>query len=686
MIPSRLKFRIDAQATASSARATTFETLHGRVQSPLFMPVGTQATVKAQRPEQLEDAGSQILLANTYHLLLRPGPEVFEILGGYHGFTSWKRSVLTDSGGFQLFSLADSLQMREEGATFRSHIDGRKIFLSPELSIATQMSIGSDIMMVLDQCIPSTADKEAARTALAITSRWARRSLAQRQNAPTPSLQSLFAIVQGALFKDLRKESIDALTAMDFDGFAIGGLAVGESKAEREDICEFTAQRLPADRPRYLMGVGTPLDILEAVHRGVDMFDCIIPTQVAQHGTVFTSQGIVKIPRGIYKLADQALDPECRCPTCCRFSRAYLHHLIKAREPLSWQLLGQHNIYFYHGLMREIRESILEDRFMELYRQKRELLHGVDLANPPGPHPQKRRSKNVLGDYEVHHSGAGFANLRHLPSGELMHARNAPMDEARTLYVEQSRLLDRLTANPQAPEPIVVWDVGLGAAANAMATIESYEAEIARGAVLGDLHIISFENDLDSLRLAIRHNKDFPYLRHPGPAAILKSGRWVSKTSSGLRWTLLQGDFAETVESEEAIAPHLIFFDMFSSKTNCDQWTWQSFQRIFLACQTRATELFTYSRSTAIRAALLASGFYVATGGRTGNKQETTIAVTPAMLSEPNFDRLLLRGAWLRTWQRSTARYPADLSESERHRFDAAILGHPQLGEMAACD
>jgi queuine tRNA-ribosyltransferase len=407
------------------------------------MPVGTQATVKAQRPENLEAAGSQILLANTYHLLLRPGPEVFEALGGYHGFASWQRSVLTDSGGFQLFSLADSLSMGEEGATFRSHIDGRKIFLSPELSIATQISIGSDIMMALDQCIPSTANKAAARTALEITNRWALRSLQRRDEAPVPTMQSLFAIVQGALFTDLRQESIDHLTAMDFDGFAIGGLAVGEEKNEREDICEFSAQRLPADRPRYLMGVGTPLDILEAVHRGVDMFDCIIPTQVAQHGTVFSSQGIIKLPRGIYKFADEALDPNCDCPTCSRFSRAYLHHLIKAKEPLSWQLLGQHNIYFYHRLMREIRQSILEDRFVELYKAKREVLHSPDLANPPGPHPQRKRNKASLGAYEVHRNSAGFANIRHIVSGELMHSNNAPMDEARSLYVEQSRLLAR---------------------------------------------------------------------------------------------------------------------------------------------------------------------------------------------------------------------------------------------------
>ncbi len=643
------------------------------------MPVGTQASVKAQRPENLEDAGSQILLANTYHLLLRPGPEVFEALGGIHGFASWPRSVLTDSGGFQLFSLADSITMSEEGATFRSHIDGRKIFLSPELSIATQISIGSDIMMVLDQCIASTADMQAAQRALEITTRWARRSMQRREQAPSPTQQSLFAIVQGALFPELRKQSIDDLCSMDFDGFAIGGLAVGEEKNEREDICEFTAKSLPADRPRYLMGVGTPLDILEAVHRGVDMFDCIIPTQVAQHGTIFSSQGIVKISRGIYKFADEALDPNCPCPTCSRFSRAYLHHLLKAREPLSWQLLGQHNIYFYHQLMREIRQSILEDRFLELYREKRLLLHSSDLANPPGPHPNKKRDTTRLGAYEVHKSESGTANIRHIASGETMHSHNAPMDEARSLYVEQSKLLKRLTQNFSDDEPMILWDVGLGAAANTMAAIEAYESATDSDSKVGGLHILSFENDLDSLRLALRNNRDFPYLRHPGPAAILKSGHWQSKKEPGLRWSLLQGDFSETAASSDAPAPHFIFFDMFSSKTNGDEWTLPAFRRLFAACADRPAELFTYSRSTAIRAALLAAGFYVATGSSTGQKQETTIAITPAMIAEASIDRELLGPSWLGTWQRSTAKYPAGLSPTDQGGFDAAILSHPQL-------
>jgi queuine tRNA-ribosyltransferase len=376
--PSRLDFRLEAQATGSRARAARFRTLHNEVLTPLFMPVGTQATVKAQLPQSLEDSGSQVLLANTYHLLLRPGPQVFERMGGIHRFMNWSRSVLTDSGGYQIFSLPHSRSMTEAGAVFQSYIDGRTILLSPEVSIATQRAIGSDIMMVLDQCIASTAPESAARAALELTHRWARRSLEARGDSP----QSMFGIVQGALFPELRRESADALLGLPFDGFAIGGLAVGEAKSQREDLCEFTAGLLPADKPRYLMGVGTPIDILEAVHRGMDMFDCIIPTQMAQRGGVFTSRGFLQFRRSVYKYADEKLDPACDCLTCLSFSRAYLHHLTKTKEPLGWQLLGQHNIHFYHQLMREIRQSILDDRFMDLYSRKRAVLELEDQDNP----------------------------------------------------------------------------------------------------------------------------------------------------------------------------------------------------------------------------------------------------------------------------------------------------------------
>ena len=678
MIRSRLNFQLDAQASGSRARAATFHTLHNEVKTPLFMPVGTQATVKGQLTQALEDAGSQILLANTYHLLLRPGPEVFRKTGGIHGFMSWEKSVLTDSGGFQIFSLPHSRAMSEDGALFQSYLDGKTILLSPEVSIETQKDIGSDIMMVLDQCIPSTADEAAARAALGITHRWAARSLAARGD----SLQSMFGIVQGALFQDLRRESAEGLCEMPFDGFAIGGLAVGEAKSEREDVCEFTAQLLPHDRPRYLMGVGTPLDILEAVHRGVDMFDCIIPTQVAQRGGAFTSRGFLQLRRGVYKFANETLDPECACPTCARYSRAYLHHLTKTGEHLGWQLLGQHNLYFYHQLMREIRQSILEDRFLALYREKREFLHASDAENPIHKQKPGKRMAFHLGDYEVHRAPEGFCSIRQISSGEIMHSRTPPMEEAQRLYIEQSKLAERVRLaadeSPETAAPLVIWDVGLGAATNAMAAIQCYEAQAAAGPVR-PLQIVSFENDLDSLRLAYKHNREFTYLRHPGPAGILEGGYWHSKQLAGLSWALLPGDFTAILPA--APAPDLIFFDMFSSKTSAAQWTLAVFRQIFDACAGRPAELFTYSCSTPVRAALLVAGFHLAKGLGAIDKTDTTIALTPPAARQT--PHTLLGAEWLGKWQRSGAKHPADLLPENIAAFELAILSHPQFVALA---
>ncbi len=678
MTPSRLEFRLEAQAQGSRARAATFRTLHNAVQTPLFMPVGTHATVKAQLPQTLEDAGSQILLANTYHLLLRPGPEVFQRTGGIHGFMSWKRSVLTDSGGFQIFSLPNSRAMSEEGAAFQSYVDGRTILLSPELSIETQKAIGSDIMMALDQCIPSTADESVARGALGLTHRWAARSLATRGE----SAQSMFAIVQGALFKELRRQSVETLGEMPFDGFAIGGLAVGEGRAEREDVCEFTAQLLPRDKPRYLMGVGTPLDILEAVHRGVDMFDCIIPTQVAQRGGAFTSRGFLQMRRSVYKFADEKLDPECHCPTCSRYSRAYLHHLTKARETLGWQLLGKHNLHFYHQLMREIRESILADRFVKLYEEKRAFLHESDLDNPIHKQKSKRKRPLTLGDYEVHKAWEGFASIRQISSGEIMHCRTAPMEEANKLYIEQSNLSARVrlveNETPENAKPLTIWDVGLGAAANAMAAIRCYEEQVIAGPVRA-LTIISFEKDLDSLRLAFRHNRDFPYLRHSGPARILEDGNWKSPGHPGLIWVLVQGNFLDTMH-EAPSPPDLIFYDMFSSQSSAEQWTRAAFQQLFGACAGRAVEVFTYTRSTANRAALLAAGFYVAAGRSAGEKEETTIALTPeAFRVLSPYRHALLAADWLAKWDRSGAKFPTEMPAHEWSAFEQTIREHKQF-------
>ena len=677
MHSSRLNFRLDELAAGSRARAATFRTLHNEVQTPLFMPVGTQATVKAQLPQTLEDAGSQILLVNTYHLLLRPGPEVFLRTGGIHGFMSWNRSVLTDSGGFQIFSLPHSRSMSEAGAVFQSYLDGKTILLSPEVSIETQKAIGSDIMMALDHCIASTADEATARRAVEVTNRWAARSLAARGDSP----QSIFGIVQGALFPELRRESAAGLSEMAFDGYAIGGLAVGESKHEREEMTEFTAQLLPADKPRYLMGVGTPLDILEAVHRGIDMFDCIMPTQLAQRGAVFTSRGFLQMRRGVYKYSQEKLDPACTCPTCLRYSRAYLHHLTKTGETLGWQLLGKHNIHFYHQLMRDIRESILAGRFLDLYREKRAFLQEADMDNPIRAQKRKRTKSLTLGDYEVHQAWEGFASIRQISSGEIMHSRTAPMEEAQQLYIEQSRLAERLqlssNENEENAAPLVIWDVGLGAAANAMAAISCYEEQAAIGSVR-PLRIISFENDLDSLRLAFRHNRDFPYLRHSGPAGILTDGQWQSSEHSGLSWLLLLGNFLEMMAS--APAPDVIFYDMFSSKTCSDQWTIPAFRKVFAACGGRAVELFTYTCSTANRAALLAAGFHVAKGRNAGEKLETTIAFTPAAFgSRFTREHELLSGDWLDKWSRSAAKFPDEIGEDQHASFEQTIRGHAQF-------
>ncbi len=386
----RLSFTLEKTATGSKARAGVLRTDKMDVQTPIFMPVGTQATVKGIKTYELEELGANILLANTYHLLLRPGPEVFEKIGGIHRFMNWKRMVLTDSGGFQIFSLPNSRRMTEQGAEFRSYTDGKLILLSPEKSIATQLSIGSDIMMVLDQCVPGDSDHRTARKAMELTHRWALRSLAARGDERA----ALFGIVQGACHADLRRESAAFLVEQGFDGYAIGGLAVGETKQEREDFTELSAELLPAQKPRYLMGVGTPIDLLEAVHRGVDMFDCIIPSAYAKQGKAYTSQGMLKLERSCYKFQDIPLDPTCACPTCQIYSRAYLHHLRKTDETLGWQLLSYHNIKFYIDLMNRMRSHILSDTWNSFYLEMREELVRKDDENPSLIQKSKKRASH----------------------------------------------------------------------------------------------------------------------------------------------------------------------------------------------------------------------------------------------------------------------------------------------------
>jgi queuine tRNA-ribosyltransferase len=418
------------------------------------------------------------------------------------------------------------------------------------------------------------------------------------------------------------------------------------------------------------MGVGTPLDILEAVHRGVDMFDCIIPTQVAQRGGAFTSRGFLQLRRGVYKFSEDPLDPACACPTCSRYSRAYLHHLTKTQETLGWQLLGKHNIHFYHQLLREIREAILSDAFLPLYHAKRQFLQEDDIDNPVIAQKHRIPKRLALGHYEIHKAWEGFASIRHIHSGEIMHSRTPPMEEARRLYTDQARLAERLREPGEGP--LTVWDVGLGAGANAMAAIACHESQ---EPPLRDLQIISFENDLDSLRLAFRNNDQFPYLRHGGPAAILKSGAWVSKTRTGLTWSLIEGSFLDVMASAPH-APDFIFYDMFSGKTNAEAWTMAAFRRLFAFCAERPVELFTYTCSTASRVAMLAAGFHVARGRSTGDKTETTIALTAQAVREHHD---LLGAEWLAKWNRSSARFPADLPASEHPLWEEVIRRHPQF-------
>lgn len=360
-----LPFSITARDPGSRARRGALETARGRIETPAFMPVGTRATVTGLTPDDLTTLGAPILLANTYHLMLRPGPELFRRMGGIHGLMRWPGPVLTDSGGYQIFSLPGDRTLTEEGARFTSYIDARPHLLSPERSIEMQGAIGSDIMMVLDQCLESTADEAATRAAMERTHRWALRSLAARTTD-----QALFAIAQGGLVPALRRESVDFLAAHPFDGFAIGGLAVGDTRAEREEMTAYTAELLPAERPRYLMGVGTPPDLLHAIGCGLDMFDCVLPTHLAWQGTAFASTGRVRITRGANRMAEEPLDAACACGTCRTFSRAYLHHLFKCSEPLGPRLLSIHNLHHYLQLMRDARAAIEAGVYVAFARQR----------------------------------------------------------------------------------------------------------------------------------------------------------------------------------------------------------------------------------------------------------------------------------------------------------------------------
>lgn len=360
-----IKYRLIKKDKRTGARLGEIITPHGTFPTPMFMPVGTLATVKSLAPEELDEMGASIILSNTYHLWLRPGEDIVEEAGGLHKFMNWDKGILTDSGGFQVFSLSDMRRIEEEGVHFRNHLNGSKMFLSPEKAINIQNKLGPDIMMSFDECPPFDESYDYVKKSIERTSRWAERGLKAHAN---PDRQGLFGIIQGAGFKDLRQQSARDLVSMDFPGYSIGGLSVGEPKSEMNRVLEFTTPLIPEDKPRYLMGVGTPDSFFDAVIRGVDMFDCVLPTRIARNGTCMTHKGRVVIKNAKYERDFGPLDDQCNCYTCRNYSRAYIRHLFKADETFGMRLTSYHNLYFLLEVMRKIRQAILDDNLLE-YRE-----------------------------------------------------------------------------------------------------------------------------------------------------------------------------------------------------------------------------------------------------------------------------------------------------------------------------
>lgn len=368
-----VRYELIKTCKQTGARLGRLHTPHGVIETPIFMPVGTQATVKAMTPEELKDIGSQIILSNTYHLYMRPGHDLIERAGGLHKFMNWDKPILTDSGGFQVFSLGPLRKIKEEGVEFRSHLDGSKHFLSPEKATEIQNALGSDIIMAFDECAPHPADRQYVKNSLERTTRWLERCKAAHKY---PERQALFGIVQGGMYKDLREQSAREITAIDLPGYAIGGLSVGEPKEMMYEVLDYTVPLLPEDKPRYLMGVGSPDDLLEGVLRGIDMFDCVLPTRIARNGTAMTSQGKVVVRNASYAEDFTSLDPECDCYTCRNYTKAYLRHLIKCNEILGARLLTIHNLHFLLKLMENVREAIREDRLLDYKKDFFEKYYG----------------------------------------------------------------------------------------------------------------------------------------------------------------------------------------------------------------------------------------------------------------------------------------------------------------------
>lgn len=370
-----ISYELIHQDRKTGARRGVIHTPHGDIQTPVFMPVGTQAAVKAMRPEQVRELGAEIILSNTYHLYLRPGHELIREAGGLHRFMNWNRAILTDSGGFQVFSLGQLRKITEEGVQFQSHIDGSRHMLTPEKAVEIQNALGSDIMMAFDECAPYPADREYIRDSMERTLRWLERCKAAHRNRER---QSLFAIMQGGMYRDLRRECAERMVEMDFPGYAIGGLSVGEPKEQMLEILDDCVDYLPQDRPRYLMGVGTPDYLFEAVERGIDMCDCVEPTRIARHGLATTSRGRINIKNARFERDFGPLDPECDCYTCRNYSRAYIRHVFKAGEMMSAMLLSNHNLHFLINMMAGMRKAIEEDRFTEFKKEFYDKYYGTE--------------------------------------------------------------------------------------------------------------------------------------------------------------------------------------------------------------------------------------------------------------------------------------------------------------------
>jgi queuine tRNA-ribosyltransferase len=364
-----MNFKFELINTDGCARLGQIHTKRGVINTPAFIPVGTNATVKAMNHDELRGLGAEIILSNTYHLYLRPGHEVIRELGGLHSFMNWNGPILTDSGGFQVFSLSPLRKIHDNGVTFKSHLDGSTHFITPEIVMEIQSALASDIAMTFDECTPYPSSREYALNSLKLTTEWAKRCLNSRNDS-----QALFGIVQGGTYPDLRKQSVEELVGLDFEGFALGGLSVGEPKEVMYEMVQHSAPLLPKEKPRYLMGIGDLLDVLEAVASGIDMFDCVMPTRNARNGTLFTSQGRVSIKREEFKTDETPLDPECECYTCKNYSRGYLRHLFMSKEILSMRLNTMHNLSFYLDFFRKMREAIQSGNFEIFRREQTDIL------------------------------------------------------------------------------------------------------------------------------------------------------------------------------------------------------------------------------------------------------------------------------------------------------------------------